>query len=102
MSDPIKAITSRIDRRCGALATTALRRGESDPWQSLTFDGGRHRIELSLSGLRIDDALDALREEIGAADFAIPGHMIAEIRIADIERHDGEALVRLDAMTIAN
>lgn len=102
MIDPVKAITNRIDRRCGALAITALRRGESDPWQSLTFDGGRHRIELSLSGLRIDEALDALREEIGALDFAIPGHMIAEIRISGIERKDGEALVRLDAMTIAN
>ncbi|WP_340314089.1 hypothetical protein [Rhizorhabdus argentea] len=102
MSDPVKAITSRIDRRCGALATTVLGRSESDPWQSLTFDGGRHQIELRFSGLRIDDALDALREEIGGPDFAIPGHMIAEIRISGIERSDGEALVRLDAMTIAN
>lgn len=102
MSDPVKGIANRIKRRCDALAPTVLRHASSDPWRSVLFDGGHHRIELSMRGDLIAEALDALREEIEVDDFAIPGHLVAEIRLAAIHREDDEALVTLDALTITS
>lgn len=100
MSDPVKAITRHIRQRCGGLADLSLERADSDPWQSLLFDGGRHHIALRLEGDYIEEAICALRDEVSAPDFAIPGHLVAEISVAAIERSPGQALVKLDALTI--
>ncbi|MET0377172.1 MAG: hypothetical protein ABW128_23300 [Rhizorhabdus sp.] len=100
MSDAIRAITGRIRRRCGALAGLSLEQSASDPWQSLLFDGGRHQVTLRLDGDRIEEAIVALQDEIGVPDFIIPGHLVAEINVAGIDRCAGHALVRLDAVTI--
>lgn len=102
MSDPVKAIANRIRHRCASLAETHLNHAESEGWQSLLFDGGRHRIDLRVSGARLDEALDALRAEVEVADFTIPGHLVADIQLANIRRNAGEALVRLEALTIRN
>lgn len=100
MSDPVKAITGRIRRRCAALATIAVGAGSSAPWQSLLFDGGRHRIALSIRGERVSEAIEAIRDQIGTDDFAIPGHLIAEIRMTDVDHSSDETLVTIDALTI--
>lgn len=100
MSDPVKAIAGRIRRRCAALATTTISQQSSVPWQSLLFEGGRHHIALSISGERVNEAINAIRDEIAAADFAISGHVIAEIRMTDIDRSGEDTLVTLDALTI--
>ena len=101
MADPIKAIVGHIRRRCDGLALLSIERGDSHPWQSLLFDGGRHHIALRLQGNRVEEAIAELRDEIGAAEFIIPGHLIAEISLAGIDQDMNTALVRLDAMTIA-
>lgn len=100
MSDPVNAITGRIRQRCAALATTTVSARSSAPWQSLLFDGGRHRITLSIRGERVDDAIEAIRDEISSDDFAIAGHLLAKIRMTSIDHSGGHALVTLDAMTI--
>ena len=100
MSDPLKAIARRITRRCLPYATAAIREGRSEPWRSLLFDGARHRIALIISGERIDEAIAAMRDEVDLADFAITGHLIAELRVTEVDRNGGDALVTLDALTI--
>ena len=100
MSDPIKAIARRIRHRCHDLADLSLERGDSDPWQSLLFDGGRHHIALRLEGEHIEEAICALRDEVSAPDFTVPGHLVAEISVAAIDRSPGQALIRLEALTI--
>lgn len=100
MADPVKAIANRLRRRCGGLAKLSLEAGESEAWRSLLFDGGRHHFALSFDGERIDEAISAICEEIDSSDFSIPGHLVAELKVAAIERHASHALIRLDAMTI--
>lgn len=101
MSDPVKAIARRLQRLCKAIADTSIREERSHGWQSLLFDGGRHRIALALSGERVDEAIGAIHEEIGRADFMICGHLIADIRVAGIERGANDTLVTVEALTIA-
>ncbi len=100
MSDPVKAIARHVQRHCASFATTMIHERHSDRWQSLLFDGARHRIALAISGERIDEALAAIRNEIDDDRFSISGHLIAEIRVANIDRSDSNALVTLDALTI--
>jgi hypothetical protein len=100
MSDPVKAITGQIRRRCAALATTTISGQSSVPWRSLLFDGGHHRIALNLSGDHVEAAIDAIRDGIGSDDFTISGHLIAELALSEIDRSGGDALITLDALTI--
>lgn len=100
MSDPVKAIARRVARRCLPFATAALSNGSSRPWRSLLFDGARHHITFSISGARLDEAIEAVRDEVDTADFAIAGHLVAELRVAGVIRTGDEALITLDALTI--
>lgn len=100
MADAVKAIAGRIRRRCGDLADLLLEGSDSAPWQSLLFDGGRHRIAIRLDGEKVDEAIEALCDEITAPGFEIPGHVVAEINVTGIDRDAGHAVVRLDALTI--
>lgn len=100
MSDPVKAIARSIGGRCTPFATTAIRHRRSAQWQSLLFDGARHRIGLAVRGERRDKALAAVRDAVSAGDLAISGHLIVDLRIADVECGDEEALVTLEALTV--
>ncbi len=100
MTDPIKAIARRIGRCCAPLATTEIHHQSSASWRSLLFDGARHRIEISLSGERREEALEALEEAISDADFAIARHLVAELHVAEVARNESDLLVTIDALTI--
>lgn len=101
MSDPVRIMAGRLRRRCAPLAATSLGESRSEPWQSLLFDGGRHRFALCLDGPALDAAVDAIRDEIGG-EFKIPGHIIAEIRVTGVDRHERRAKISLEALTITD
>jgi hypothetical protein len=100
MSDPAKAIALRLRRCCRGLADATLRRADSARWDSLLFDGGRHRIILQLDGPRTDAAIEAIRSAVSAEPFEIPGHLIAEIRLAGIERRTDPPMLTVEALTV--
>ena len=70
-------------------------------WQSLTFTGERHRLAIRI---KADDA-DSLAERfIGGledAEFAIPGHIVADIR-GELQplAENGIAELTVEALTI--
>ena len=75
----------------------------SADWQSLTFVGERHEFELRICG---DDALHVLARTVAAldeAEFAIPGHLVADIAVVGEPRRceDGSVTVALEALTVA-
>lgn len=102
MSDPVKAITRHIRERCGGLADLSVERGDSDHWQSLLFDGGLHHIALRLDGDHIEEAISVLRREIDTPDFAIPGHLLADLSITAIDRNPSYAVIKIEALTIVH
>ena len=100
MSDPVKAIARQLQRRCAGLAATTIRGEKSDRWRSLLFDGARHQIVLDVGDGLVDDALEAIRDMIETDGLTIIGHLIAEIRVAEVDRSGDGARVVLDALTI--
>jgi hypothetical protein len=71
-------------------------------WQSLTFIGERHEMELRIPP---PDAL-ALADRIGGgladAEFAIPGQIVADIGLEQppIRNPDGTVTIKIEALTI--
>lgn len=100
MSDPVEAIARRLRQCCEAHALLRLERSHSRAWQSLLFDGSRHDIRVALSGSAIDLALAELRTTLAEPDFAIPGHIVADLRLMTVDHAGDDASVSLEALTI--
>ena len=92
------------------IARTALPRDRillmewrSVDWQSLTFVGERHEIELRLAGSHAEDGKRRLLEGLGEAEFDIAGQIVADISASKVtaDTVDGAILISLEALTIA-
>ena len=75
----------------------------STDWQSLTFVGERHEFHLRVPGPDAAGVLSQILSGLGEAEFEIPGHLVADITIADEPRRhgDGAMSVGLEALTVA-
>ncbi len=72
-------------------------------WQSLTFTGERHEISLRLPAPEAADALARLRDGSAEAEWALKGHVVADILIVDTQpSEDGSILVDLEALTLSD
>ena len=74
----------------------------STDWCSLTFAGERHRIDLRVPGPGAAAVAEALTHNLGDAEFAIPGQIVADIAVegAMIEHPDGSISLTVEALTV--
>jgi len=72
-------------------------------WQSLTFVGERHSMQLRVPGPDADLLVARLVENLIDADFSIPGQIVADIALEQppIANPDGSIMVMIEALTIA-
>ena len=72
-------------------------------WQSLTFNGERHRIELRISGPNSGEIADRMTDRLEDAEFSIPGVLVADIVIAGGPSVglDGSTAITIEALTVA-
>ena len=77
---------------------------QSTDWQSLTFIGERHHIHLRIPEPAADSIASRMTADLENVEFAIPGHVVADIVLAaPIKRdRDGSISVELEALTIAD
>ena len=80
-----------------------LRNWRSVDWQSLTFVGERHHISLRVSGPDSAEAVARLTSGLEDAEFAIPGHIVADITVVGgpDRASDGSTTLNIEALTIA-
>ena len=71
-------------------------------WQSLTFVGERHEIELRIPGPHAGNLASRLTDGLADAEFAIPGQIVADIglQIPPSENPDGSISLYLEALTV--
>jgi hypothetical protein len=74
----------------------------STDWRSLTFTGERHRIDLRVPGPGAAAVAQCLTHDLGEAEFAIPGQIVADIAVdgAMIEHPDGAISLTIEALTV--
>ena len=74
----------------------------STDWQSLTYVGERHRIVLRLTGPSATEGMARLTDGIADAEWALSGHLVADIAIAGepLRSPDGSVTVTIEALTV--
>ena len=72
-------------------------------WQSLTFIGERHEMELRVPPPDADLLAARISDGLADAEFAIPGQIVADIGLERPPSHnrDGSVTLHIEALTIA-
>ena len=72
-------------------------------WQSLTFIGERHEMELRIPPPDAQVLAASVSDGLADADFSIPGQIVADIGLARPPSHspDGSVTLHIEALTIA-
>ena len=75
---------------------------QSVDWQSLTFAGERHEIDLRVRGPNSREIIDRMCHRLEDAEFSIPGVIVADIGIAGEIRSgfDRSTTVTVEALTV--
>ena len=75
----------------------------STDWQSLTFIGERHEMELRIPGLEARVLAERLTDGLADAEFTVPGQIVADINLAsELQPNpDGSISLQIEALTIA-
>ena len=105
LSEAASALLRALLRRAGVSRDRILlSEFRSIEWQSLTFIGERHHIELRVPGPEADAIVRRMTGDLENVEFGIPGHVVADILVAGpIKRDaDGSISVELEALTIAD
>lgn len=71
-------------------------------WQSLTFVGERHEMELRVPGPEAAALAERLTTGLGDAEFSIPGQIVADIGLErpPVNNRDGSISLFIEALTI--
>jgi hypothetical protein len=102
----------RLSRAASGLVRALLARAGDDQhrvrlshcrsvdWQSLTFTGQRHCIELRVEGR---EAARSLADGLEEAEFEIAGQIVADIALSGPTRvePDGTTVLAIEALTVA-
>jgi hypothetical protein len=74
----------------------------STDWQSLTFIGEQHRIRLRIPSPGAAEISASLVNGIEESEFAIPGHVVADIALAaePEQMADGSIIIAIEALTV--
>jgi hypothetical protein len=77
---------------------------QSVDWQSLTFTGERHEIELRVPGPNSGEIFERMCDRLEVAEFSIPGVIVADIGVRGEAKLalDGSTSLTIEALTIAD
>lgn len=97
----LRALTGRARVTRDRILLTSI---SSVGWQSLTFTGERHQIELRVPGPNSSEIVERMCARLDEADFSIPGVIVADIALTgDATRaFDGSISLKIEALTIAD
>lgn len=71
-------------------------------WQSLTFIGERHHLDIRVLGPDAVDIASRVTDGLEDAEFSVPGHIVADIggSAEPDTLGDGSVWLRLEALTV--
>jgi hypothetical protein len=86
---------TRAIEASGPAVTVA--RHEARRWASATFSGARHRMMVEA---RATPELDRWLAALPESEFALRGHLVADVAVASAEKSEGRARVVIEALTV--
>lgn len=100
MADAHDALLRALKARLGKRHHLEVREARSEGWSSATFSGSRHSFALTLSGPAADSAAANLADGLDAIEFQLPGHLVADIALADRIDSPGRSAFTIEALTV--
>ncbi|WP_106638846.1 hypothetical protein [Allosphingosinicella vermicomposti] len=100
LRDASAELLRAIRKRAGCAVMT-IEELSSRPWASATFSGARHKLALRLDGVDAEEVATRFAAGIEAAEFALRGHIVADIAVVGADNLDGSAVrLRVEALTV--
>jgi hypothetical protein len=93
----IRAVRARFAAPDLRFAIEDLR---SRSWASVTFSGARHELAFHVEGEAAEDAAARFLASLDASEFAMRGHMMADVALVSAERRPGRVRIALEALTV--
>ena len=95
----LRALLARAAIPRDRILLTELR---STDWQSLTFIGERHEIELRIPGPDARVVESRITSGLDHAEFEIPGQIVADVALIEVPlaQDDGSLMLKIEALTI--
>lgn len=100
LTDAATALLDAVRVHFVHYAGFVLEEMRSRRWASVTFRGGRHELVFRLEGEGAEAAAGHFLSGLRARDFALPGHLLADLSLVAEERRPGCARIRLEALTV--
>lgn len=100
LTDSATALLQAIRAQLADLAGFVLEEIRSRRWTSVTFQGARHELAFRLEGGGAEAAAERFLSGLDARNFALRGHLLADVSLVEEERRPGFARIRLDALTV--
>lgn len=86
--------------RAGGEGGAVCRSAHSERWVSVTFSGARHRFALLLTGRDAARRATRLEKAMGDIEFALPGHLVADIVVAAKRLSAEGVILEIEALTV--
>lgn len=93
----LRAVRNAFAGFGGALVVEEMR---SRRWASITFTGARHELRFRLEGRTADEEAERFVSSLEAAEFALRGHVLADIALVSQVREEGRAVIEVEALTV--
>lgn len=100
MADAHDALLRAIKERIGSREAIEVRAARSESWASATFSGSRHSFALRLSGPAASTTAARLAEGLDAIEFRVPGHLVADIAMAERADSADCSAFTIEALTV--
>ena len=68
---------------------------EEKAWDSVTFAGARHRVELAFDGAEAVEAGECFIAFLPEHEFAIPGQLVADAAVTEVDHRLDPPLMRV-------
>ncbi len=96
----LRALRERLGEEASRILLSDVR---STDWQSLTFTGETHVMSLRVHGPGAVAVAGLFTAGIEDVEFAIPGHLVADIIVAGapVLALDGSVTLAIEALTVA-
>lgn len=101
--EPGAELFAALHAKLSALGVEAiLEESTGRSWASATFEGMRHELSIRISGAGAATAADIFLADLSTGEFALRGHVVADIGLLCEQRFDGGGLVvmQLEALTV--
>lgn len=100
MAAPVRALENAVVALLAEFGAARVIGHRAVDWASATFVGARHEIEAMLAPISDAPISEAIAARLADAEAVLPGHLLADMILADHAATDNELRLAIEALTL--